>query len=262
MPDSWSKRSQFWSPAGAVGEFSSAEFTFWADSYPVSIPHLQQCHIKDPGHSSKSAGGWLQLNRHTPLKQQSWSGLNVLSRHSTVTSQGKELPCNWTGKTCPQWSQLAEPLWTDLSLKSGIGVCELISTQKKKKKKHRQRNNSLNLPHNPRIQAKSHHHHVFDYFTMNFITSSSVKMFQHLVWRLMCLNLFFKFQFDKEELEFKDHRVYQLWAVAQKTNWSPEELQSFKVTFLNPCWADGLRSVLKSCGFYSRTCKLYWVISF
>ncbi|KAK7111519.1 hypothetical protein V1264_011134 [Littorina saxatilis] len=35
-------------------------------------------------------------------------------------------------------------------------------------------------------------------------------------------------KFDKEEPEFKDSRVYQLWAVAQKTDWPAEELQSFK----------------------------------
>lgn len=41
-------------------------------------------------------------------------------------------------------------------------------------------------------------------------------------------DLFFK-QFDKEEPDFKDNRVYQLWAMAQKTNWSEEERNSFKV---------------------------------
>ena len=34
----------------------------------------------------------------------------------------------------PQSTQLAEPLWTDPGLKSGIGECELISTLKKRKK--------------------------------------------------------------------------------------------------------------------------------
>ena len=34
---------------------------------------------------------------------------------------------------------LAEPLWTDPSLKSGISVQELISTKKKKKKKRKRR---------------------------------------------------------------------------------------------------------------------------
>ena len=34
----------------------------------------------------------------------------------------------WSGNTRPQSSQLAEPLWTDPGLKSGISVRELIST--------------------------------------------------------------------------------------------------------------------------------------
>ena len=54
--------------AGTVGESSSPGSTFCADSYfsVRSIPVLPQQHIKDPGHSAKSAGGMLQLNMHTP----------------------------------------------------------------------------------------------------------------------------------------------------------------------------------------------------
>ena len=54
-------------PAGAAGEFSSPGSTFRADSYFSirSTPVLPQSHIKDPGHSAKSAGGRLQLNMHT-----------------------------------------------------------------------------------------------------------------------------------------------------------------------------------------------------
>ena len=43
------------------------------------------------------------------------------------------------------------------------------------------------------------------------------------------------FQLDKVELEFKDHRVHQLWALAQKTSWSAKELESFKVICQNLC---------------------------
>ena len=39
-----------------------------------------------------------------------------------------------SGNNRPQSSQLAESLWTDPGLKSGISVRELISTLKKKKK--------------------------------------------------------------------------------------------------------------------------------
>ena len=55
-------------PAKAPGEFSSPGSTFCADSYfgIRSTPVLPQKHVKDPGHSAKSAGGRLQLNTHTP----------------------------------------------------------------------------------------------------------------------------------------------------------------------------------------------------
>ena len=46
-----------------------------------------------------------------------------------------ELTYNSSGNTRSQSSQLAEPLWTDLGLKSGISLRELISTLKKKAKK-------------------------------------------------------------------------------------------------------------------------------
>ena len=44
-------------PAGAAGEFSSPGSTFCADSYfgIRSTPVLLQQHVKDPGHSAKSA---------------------------------------------------------------------------------------------------------------------------------------------------------------------------------------------------------------
>ena len=62
------ERSQVQVPAGAAGEFSSLGSTFCADSYfgIRSTPVLPQQHVKDPGHSAKSAGGRLQLNTHTP----------------------------------------------------------------------------------------------------------------------------------------------------------------------------------------------------
>ena len=51
-----------------------------------STPVLLQWHVKDPGHSAKSAGGRLHLNMHTPLTQWSQSGLTMpLSRHSVGT---------------------------------------------------------------------------------------------------------------------------------------------------------------------------------
>ena len=55
--------------AGAAGEFSSPDLIFCVDSYSVSVPPLclLQLHVKDPGHSAKSAGGRLHQNTHTPF---------------------------------------------------------------------------------------------------------------------------------------------------------------------------------------------------
>ena len=54
--------------------FSRVNFVFCARSTPV----LPQWHVKDPGHSAKSAAGRLHLNTHTPLTQRSRSGLTIL----------------------------------------------------------------------------------------------------------------------------------------------------------------------------------------
>ena len=43
------------------------------------------------------------------------------------------------------WLLFAEPLWTDPGLKSGLSVCELISTLKKKRKKAQAGNKLLNI---------------------------------------------------------------------------------------------------------------------
>ena len=51
-----------------------------------STPLLPQWHVKDPGHSAKSAGGRLHPNTHTTLTQRSRCGLTMpLSRHSVET---------------------------------------------------------------------------------------------------------------------------------------------------------------------------------
>ena len=85
---------------------------------------LLQWHVKDPGHSAKSAGGGLHLNTHTALTQQSRSG----------NLSGNKLTCDSSGKIQPQLSHLTEPLWTDPGLKSGISVHKLIFTLKTNKK--------------------------------------------------------------------------------------------------------------------------------
>ena len=100
-------------PAGVAGEFSSPEFTLCADSYSVSFV-LPQRHVKDPGHSGKSAGGRLHLSTPTPLAQRSRSRLTMpLSRHNCGNLSENELTRNLSGNVWPQSSQLAGPLWTD-----------------------------------------------------------------------------------------------------------------------------------------------------
>ena len=121
--------------AGAAGEFSSPESTLCADSYSVSIPtgvttvtckrprsFCQKCRWQvtpkqaDTLHPTKSE--WADC-----AAVQAWCG----------NLSGSELTGKLTGITLPQSSKLAEPLWTDPGLKSGINVHELISSFKKKK---------------------------------------------------------------------------------------------------------------------------------
>ena len=66
-----------------------------------------------------------------------------------------------SGNTQSQSSQLAEPLWTDPGLQSGISVREPISNKiKKKEKKRRKRGmNCRTCCQNPRNRGKIHHHH-------------------------------------------------------------------------------------------------------
>ena len=98
-------------------------------------PVLPQWHVKDPGHFAKSACGRLQLNTHTPLTHKpKWSDDAAIQAECGNLS-GNELTRNLSGNSRPQSSQLAKPLWTDLGLKSGISVRELISTKKTKNNK-------------------------------------------------------------------------------------------------------------------------------
>ena len=48
---------------------------------------------------------------------------------------GNELTRNFSGNIRPQSSQLADPLWTDPGITSGISVRELISTENKEKER-------------------------------------------------------------------------------------------------------------------------------
>ena len=66
---------------------------------------------------------------HTPLTQRSRIGLTMpLSRQSVGTYQETSSRATHQGTL----GQLAEPLWTDPDLKSGISLRELVTTLKKK----------------------------------------------------------------------------------------------------------------------------------
>ena len=75
-------------PAGPPEEFSSPELTLCAGSYSVSVP--PPCYrsgtSKDPGHWTKSTGGRIHVNTHTPWTQRSRSELTTsLSGYSVRT---------------------------------------------------------------------------------------------------------------------------------------------------------------------------------
>ena len=65
--------------------FSRVNFVCWLLFRVCSITVLLQWHVKDPGHSAKSTGGWIQLKKQTPWSRQILSGLTMLSRHSVGT---------------------------------------------------------------------------------------------------------------------------------------------------------------------------------
>ena len=97
---------------------------------------LPQWHVKDPGHSAKNAGGRLHLKHAYTLdpSKLEWAD------HAAVQAEcgnlsGNELTRNSSGNIRSQSCQLAEALWTDPGLKSGISVGELISTIKKKSRR-------------------------------------------------------------------------------------------------------------------------------
>ena len=146
----WTGHERLWVqfPAGAATEFSSPELTLCADSYLVSVPPPCYCS------GCQRAGSRLHLNTHTPLTQQSRSGLTMpLSRHSVGTYL--ETSSNTTHlEAFSQSSQFAE---TDPGIKSGISVHELISTLKKKVQVE---NEWCKVPKKS-SQVRSHHHLAF-----------------------------------------------------------------------------------------------------
>ena len=117
------------------------------------MPVLLQWHVKDPGHSAKSADGRLHLNTHTSLTQRSRSGLLCRCPGMEFEPIRNELTRNFSGNIRPQSSQLAEPLWTDPGIKNGISVRELIFFFKKEKAQAGNEWSNI-LPKSPKARKK------------------------------------------------------------------------------------------------------------
>ena len=123
------------------------------------------------------------IPKHTytldPTKSE-WAD-NATDKASCGNPLVNELTRNSLGNTQPQSSQLAKPLWTYTSLKSGISVHELIFT-KKKKKKHRRWMNRRTFSPNPCKRGKSHQHRFLrsvllfsSCLQLNFFFSASLR---------------------------------------------------------------------------------------
>ena len=81
-----------------------------------------------------------KVKMHTPLIQMKSEWADYAAVQALFGNlSGNKLTGNSSGNTQSQSSQLAEPLWTDPGLESGISVRELISIYKKKEEKKRPR---------------------------------------------------------------------------------------------------------------------------
>ena len=144
------------SPAGAAREFSSPESTLCADSFGVrSIPVLPQWHVKRPRSFCQKCR-WQSTPKHActldPTKSE-WADYTAVQAQCGNLSL-HELTRNSSGNTQSQSPQLAEPLWTDPGLRSGISVHDLISTLKKMRSRGR---NCRTFSKTSRTRGKSHH---------------------------------------------------------------------------------------------------------
>ena len=129
------ERLQVRIPAGAAGEISSPELTLCADTYSLFVP-VHPCvtavACKRPWTFYQKCR-WQVTLRHAytldPIKSE-WADYAAVQAQCGNLS-GNQLICNSSENIQPQSSQLAEPLWTDPSIKSEISVHDLIFTLKK-----------------------------------------------------------------------------------------------------------------------------------
>ena len=155
--------------------FSRVSFVCWLLLGVRSTPVLPQWHVEDPGHSAKSAE-WQVTPKHAytvdPTKSE-WTDYAAVQAY-WGNLWGNELTRNLSGNIRPQSFQLAEPLWTDPSMKSGISVRELISTSKKKEEKKKKKRRPGTFSPNPRQRGKNHHHHHHSYLLTVTVSNSTV----------------------------------------------------------------------------------------
>ena len=139
-----------------VGEFSSPEITFCADSYSVSVPpHVTTVACKRPQSFCQKCRQQVTPKDAyilDPTKVawadyvfQAWCG-NLSGKLSSHTTCGETL-----GHSHLSMMSHCELI---LALKSGIGVCQLICTLKKVQAV----NEMSNLPPNSRKRGESHQH--------------------------------------------------------------------------------------------------------
>ena len=121
-------------------------------------PVLPQWHVKDTGHSAKSAGDRLHLNTHTPLTHRSRSGLTMpLSRQSVGIYQ--ETSSHATRLGTLGHSRLSSLSHHGLILAQRVElVCASYSPLLKKCRWRGM--NSRTSSQNPRKQGKSRYHHL------------------------------------------------------------------------------------------------------
>ena len=143
-------------PAGAAGEFSSAELTMCATLiWRPFHPRVTAVASKRP-RSFCQKYGWQVTPKHAytldPSKSE-WADYATVQAECGNLS-GNELTRNWSGNSWLQSSQLAEPLWAYPGLKIGINLCELIATLRKKTKAHAGNELSNILPKSSYMRKK------------------------------------------------------------------------------------------------------------
>ena len=125
--------------AEAAGEFSSPESALCAESYSVSVPPPCTAVARKRPLSSCEKYRWQITPKHTytldPAKSE-WADCAAVQALCGKLS-GNELTRNLSGNIQPQSTRLAEPLWTDPGIKSGISVRELILPRTKNKTKQK-----------------------------------------------------------------------------------------------------------------------------